>query len=103
MMWALLIAIALMIALWIPYLIKEIRRGKATVGPHSPIGAGDKLYLSSESGVVTVLKLGEQFEVVASNTFEDQMFVSSPIVAEGDLFLRSKTHLFCISDGKQSK
>src|SRR5262245_23826468 len=44
----------------------------------SPVGAGDKLYLASESGVVTVLKLGEQFDVVASNTFEDQMFVSSP-------------------------
>lgn len=41
MMWALVIAIALMIALWIPYLIKEIRRGKATVGPHAPLGAGD--------------------------------------------------------------
>jgi hypothetical protein len=41
MMWALLIAVALMIALWVPYLIKEIRRGKATVGPHSPLGAGD--------------------------------------------------------------
>ncbi|HZP47672.1 MAG TPA: hypothetical protein VFB07_04010 [Vicinamibacterales bacterium] len=41
MLWALLIAVALMIALWIPYLTKEIRRGKATVGPHAPLGAGD--------------------------------------------------------------
>jgi hypothetical protein len=41
MLWALLIAIALMIALWIPYLTKEIRRGKATVGGHAPLGAGD--------------------------------------------------------------
>jgi len=41
MLWALLIAIGLMTGLWIPYLTKEIRRGKATVGPHSPIGAGD--------------------------------------------------------------
>jgi outer membrane protein assembly factor BamB len=67
----------------------------------SPVGAGDKLYLASESGVVTVVKMGEKFEIVATNTFEDQMFVSSPIVAEGDLYLRSKTHLFCISEGKQ--
>jgi hypothetical protein len=28
------------------------------------------------------------------------MFVDSPAVAEGELFLRSKTHLFCVSDGK---
>lgn len=66
----------------------------------SPIGAGGKLYLASESGVVTIIKMGEKFEVLANNTFADQMFVASPIVAEGELFLRSKTHLFCISDGQ---
>ena len=38
---ALLVAIALMLGLWVPYLYKEIRRGKATLGPHTPIGAGD--------------------------------------------------------------
>jgi len=38
---ALLIAIILMVALWVPYLYKEIRRGKAEEGPHVPIGTGD--------------------------------------------------------------
>lgn len=66
----------------------------------SPTGAGDKLYLASESGVVTVVKMGEQMEVVHSTTFDDHFFVASPVVAEGELYLRSKTHLFCISDGK---
>ncbi len=66
----------------------------------SPTGAGDKLYLASESGVVTVVKMGEQMEVVHSTTFDDHFFIASPVVAEGDLYLRSKTHLFCISDGK---
>jgi len=69
----------------------------------SPVGAGGGLYLASESGVVTVVKMGEKFEILATNTLEDQMFVASPVVAEGELFLRSKTHLFCVSDGKQSK
>lgn len=36
-----LIAVALACALWIPYLLKEIRRGKATLGPRIPDGAGD--------------------------------------------------------------
>src|SRR6266511_1869235 len=66
----------------------------------SPIAAGGNLYTASESGVITVIKLGEKFEVVANNTLADQMFVASPVVAEGELFLRSKTHLFCFSDGK---
>lgn len=38
---AIAVAIALMVALWVPYLVKEIRRGKATVGPREPVGAGD--------------------------------------------------------------
>ena len=65
----------------------------------SPIGANGKLYLASESGVVTVVKMGDKFEVIASSTFEDQMFVASPVIAEGDLFLRSQNQLFCISGG----
>ena len=37
----LLVAIILMLALWGPYLYEEIRRGKAKLGPRTPIGAGD--------------------------------------------------------------
>jgi hypothetical protein len=44
--------------------------------------------------------MGEKFEVVATDTLADQMFVASPVVAEGEMFLRSKTHLFCVSDGR---
>jgi outer membrane protein assembly factor BamB len=66
----------------------------------SPVGAGGKLYLASESGVVTIVKMGEQFEVLATNTLADQSFISSPVVAQGELYLRSKTHLFCASDGQ---
>jgi outer membrane protein assembly factor BamB len=66
----------------------------------SPVAAGGNLYTASESGVINVIKLGEKFEVLATNTLADQMFVASPVVAEGELFLRSKTHLFCVSDGK---
>jgi hypothetical protein len=38
---ALLIAIALMVGLWGPYLYREIVRGKAKEGPGAPVGAGD--------------------------------------------------------------
>ena len=35
------IAIILAIGLLVPYLIKEIRRGKVELGPRTPTGAGD--------------------------------------------------------------
>ncbi len=66
----------------------------------SPTGAGENLYLASENGTVTVIKMGEKFQIVHTTNFDDQFFIASPVVAEGELYLRSKTHLFCISDGK---
>lgn len=62
----------------------------------SPVGANGKLYLASEDGDVVVVKMGEKYEVLATNTLEGQMFVSSPAIANGELFLRSQTTLFCI-------
>lgn len=39
--WAVVVAMALAIALLVPYLIKEIRKGKVDLGPRTPTGAGD--------------------------------------------------------------
>ena len=36
-----LLALALVAALLVPYLVKEIGRGKAELGPRTPTGAGD--------------------------------------------------------------
>jgi outer membrane protein assembly factor BamB len=66
----------------------------------SPIGANGKLYLASEDGDVIVLKLGEKYEVLATNTMADQVFISSPIIVGGEMFLRSQNQLFCISENK---
>ncbi|HXG66994.1 MAG TPA: PQQ-binding-like beta-propeller repeat protein [Blastocatellia bacterium] len=65
----------------------------------SPIGANGKLYLATEEGDVVILKMGEKFEVVATNTLADQVFIASPVIAQGELFLRSQNHLYCISAG----
>jgi outer membrane protein assembly factor BamB len=65
----------------------------------SPVGAGGKLYLATEQGDVVVLKLGTAFEVLATNTLSGQMFIASPAVAEGDLYLRGQNTLFCIREG----
>jgi hypothetical protein len=35
------IALGLFAALLVPYLLKEIRRGKAQLGPRAPVGSGD--------------------------------------------------------------
>lgn len=64
----------------------------------SPVGANGKLYLATEDGDVVVLKMGEKFEVLSVNTLEDQVFIASPVIADGEIFLRGQNTLFCISD-----
>jgi hypothetical protein len=39
--WALVVAIALAMGLLVPYLMKEIRKGKVELGPRTPTGASD--------------------------------------------------------------
>jgi outer membrane protein assembly factor BamB len=62
----------------------------------SPVGANGKLYLASEEGDVVVVKMGDAFEVLATNTMEGQSFIASPVIVEGDIYLRSRSHLFRI-------
>lgn len=62
----------------------------------SPVGAHGKMYLATEDGDVVVVRLGDRFEVLATNTLSDQSFIASPIVVDGDIYLRSQTHLFRI-------
>jgi hypothetical protein len=38
---AIILALVLMAALWIPYLTKEIRKGKVDLGPRIPDGASE--------------------------------------------------------------
>lgn len=62
----------------------------------SPVGANGKLYLASEEGDVVVVRMGEKFEVLATNTLQDQVFIGSPAITDGEIFLRGQNTLFCI-------
>jgi len=63
----------------------------------SPVAAGGKLYFATEEGDVVVAKLGgPSFEVIGTNTLADQSFIATPAIAAGDMYLRSRTHLFRI-------
>ncbi len=62
----------------------------------SPVAVNGKLYLAAENGDVIVVKMGEIFEVVATNSFPNHMFIASPAVSGDSMYLRSATALFCI-------
>jgi outer membrane protein assembly factor BamB len=62
----------------------------------SPIVAGDRLYFCNDRGDVNVVKAADKFEILATNKLPDAM-TSSPAVADGAIFIRTKKQLFKIA------
>lgn len=71
------------------------KRIKAAIYSSSPVLADGKLYVTNEDGLVTVVKAGPQFEVLAENDMKDYT-LSSPAVSDGQLFIRTAGYLYCI-------
>lgn len=68
----------------------------------SVLAADDKLYAVSREQGTFVLRAGPEFELLAQNVFDSDasVFNGSPAVDDGQLFLRSNGHLYCLGEGK---
>jgi len=85
----------------------DVESGEALYGPErletvenvyaSPVAAAGRIYVASRDGVVEVLALGAEHEVLASNTL-DESFDASPALAGGELYLRGARSLYCIAE-----
>jgi outer membrane protein assembly factor BamB len=62
----------------------------------SPVGANGKIYLATEDEDVVVIAMGDALKVLATNTLAGHSFIASPVIVDGDIYLRSRTHLFRI-------
>lgn len=63
----------------------------------SPLIADGKIFIVNESGEAAVLAAGSTFKILARNTLDDSYTLSSPVAVGTDLFIRTGTHLYCIS------
>ncbi|MCA9230104.1 MAG: PQQ-binding-like beta-propeller repeat protein [Planctomycetales bacterium] len=61
----------------------------------SPLYADGRLYFCNHEGRTTVIAPGDQYQELARNDLEGQL-MASPAVVEGDLLLRTATHLYRI-------
>jgi outer membrane protein assembly factor BamB len=82
----------------------DLVTGKVQYGPQrlrvatysaSPLLADGKLYITNEDGLTSVVKAGTSFELLAENALDD-FTLASPAAAGGQLFLRTKGHLYAI-------
>jgi outer membrane protein assembly factor BamB len=72
------------------------RRGVFTA---SPIMIGDKVYAADEAGDVFVFAAEPTFKLLAKNRLGEKV-MATPAVADGRLFIRGDSHLYCIGKGK---
>jgi outer membrane protein assembly factor BamB len=63
----------------------------------SPVAAAGRAYFFDEEGQTTVIQAGREFKVLATNTLDDGV-MGSPAIADGAMFLRTKTHLYRIEE-----
>jgi len=76
------------------------QRVRAGTYSASPVVGDGKLYVTSEDGITTVLEAGPTFNVLAENDLAEYT-LSSPAMSDGQIFLRTQKHLYCI--GKRTK
>jgi len=63
----------------------------------SPVWVNGKLYCIDTDGVVTVIAAADEFEILARNDLGEGS-CSTPAVANGRMYLRTKSHLFSLGD-----
>ena len=66
----------------------------------SMVRSGDRLYLVTKSSDTLVFRAEPKMELLADNALNDGMTNASLAVSNGDLFIRTHAHLWCIGAGK---
>ena len=70
-------------------------------GGHSPapVSADGLVYFVSDRGVTTIIRPSETFAVIAKNELGEPVS-ASPAISQGQIFLRTHQHLYCIGSKK---
>ena len=70
-------------------------------GGHSPstVSADGLVYFTSDRGVTTIVRPGKTFKVIEQNELGEQIS-ASPAISQGQYFLRTHQHLYCIGAKK---
>ena len=65
----------------------------------SPVSADGLVYFVSDRGVTTIIRPSETFAVIAKNELGEPVS-ASPAISQGQIFLRTHRHLYCIGSKK---
>jgi len=66
----------------------------------SMVLAEDNIYILNQSSDTVVLKASPKFEILAVNALENELSNASHAVSDGEIFIRTHKHLWCIGAGQ---
>lgn len=84
----------------------DSKTGAVIYGPHdtgigvtssSPILADGKIYVTSHTAETAVIQAGPEYKLLAKNALDGSWTLCTPAFADNEIFLRTGTHLYCIS------
>jgi len=63
----------------------------------SPVLADGKIYITGHSAETAVVQAGPEYKLIAKNTLDDSWTLSSPAIADEEVFIRTAGFLYCIA------
>jgi outer membrane protein assembly factor BamB len=66
----------------------------------SPIAADGKIFVASEEGKVVTLRAAPQWEILAANSLDEEIF-ATPAIVDGRLYVRTRAALYCFARAAQ--
>ena len=69
----------------------------------SMVLANGLIYILNQSADCVILKASPKFEVVGINTLDFSLTNASIAPSDGELFVRTHKHLWCIGEGKRAQ
>ena len=68
-----------------------------TLTATKPSAAGGKLFIPQNDGKIHVIQAGRSFRKLATNHMREQT-MASPAVSNGNLYIRTRRHIYCIAN-----
>lgn len=69
----------------------------------SPVAADGRIYSISEAGECVILAADREFKKIGAPSLGEGDCLASPAISDGQIFLRSRDHLFCIGKRKAGR
>jgi outer membrane protein assembly factor BamB len=66
----------------------------------SPVAGDGKLYLASQSGILTVVEAAPEWKELASHALEDEEVWATPAIAGPAVYVRAKDALYCFESAE---